>query len=105
MTERRPHWDDDLVDGVGRRLIPLYRSIGYCTDAERHRIYTLIEFVEDWQDRNQQARAMSITDNEAAIQRVRELCDDERFSQCSCGRCPIQVDARDILRALDGGAE
>ena len=42
---------------------------------------------------------------EAAIQRVRELCDDERFSQCSCGRCPIQVDARDILRALDGGAE
>lgn len=41
---------------------------------------------------------------EAKIQRVRELCDDERFSQCSCGRCPIQVDARDILRALDGDA-
>ena len=44
-------------------------------------------------------------DAEEKVQRVRELCDDERFSQCSCGRCPIQVDARDILRALDGGAE
>ena len=73
MSERRSHWDIDLVDGVGRRLIPLYRSIGYCTDAERHRIYTLIEFVEDWQDRTQQARAMSMTDNEAAIARVRAL--------------------------------
>ena len=77
MTERRAHWDIDLVDGVGRRLIPLYRSIGYCTDAERHRIYALIEFVEDWQDRNQQARAMSITDNEAAIRRVRGIPEKE----------------------------
>ena len=57
---------------VSETAYPLYRSIGYCTDAERHRIYTLIEFVEDWMDRNQQARAMSITDNEAAIQRVRD---------------------------------
>ena len=35
MTDRRSHWDIDLVEGVGRRLIPRYRSIGYCTDAER----------------------------------------------------------------------
>lgn len=43
--------------------------------------------------------------SEAAIQRVRELLDDECFSQCSCGHCPILVDARDVRRALDGGTE
>ena len=116
--DRRPHWDDDLVDGVGRRLIPLYRSIGYCTDAERHRIYTLIEFVEDWQDRTQQARAMSMTDNEAAIARVRELhrehvcdwasapfaCFIVHGGECAHrGKCRIcHAEKCDTIRALDG---
>lgn len=95
MTDRRSHWDIDLVDGVGRRLIPRYRSIGYCTDAERHRIYALIEFIEDWQDRNQQARAMSITDNEATIARVRKW-HAEHCDECNdTGPCPT-------IRALDG---
>lgn len=108
MTDRRSHWDIDLVDGVGRRLIPLYRSIGYCTDAERHRIYTLIEFVEDWQDRTQQARAMSITDNEAAIARVQELCDlTERTALDAMPELESKVVVYTSLvrRALDGGAE
>ena len=91
MTERRPHWDIDLVEGVGRRLIPRYRSIDYCTDAERHRIYTLIEFVEDWRNSNIQVhwQGMTATERnlsealgreqrgraelEAAIARVRQL--------------------------------
>ena len=74
MTERRSHWDIDLVEGVGRRLIPRYRSIGYCTDAERHRIYTLIEFVEDWQDaRGDAIDGRSLTEAIFAVQRVREL--------------------------------
>ena len=38
---------------------------------------------------------------EAKEQRVRALLDGERQSQCSCGRCPILIDARDILHALD----
>ena len=106
MSDRRSHWDTDLVDGVGRRLIPLYRSIGYCTDAERHRIYTLIEFVEDWQDRTQQARAMSMTDNEAAIQRVRELHYNTATHHPSgcCSECGGTYPCPTV-RALDGGAE
>ena len=106
MSERRSHWDIDLVDGVGRRLIPLYRSIGYCTDAERHRIYTLIEFVEDWQDRTQQARAMSMTDNEATIQRVRELHYNTATHHPSgcCSECGGTYPCPTV-RALDGGAE
>ena len=35
MTDRRSHWDTDLIEGVGRRRIPRYRSIDYCTDAEQ----------------------------------------------------------------------
>ena len=114
MTKRRSHWDIDLIEGVGRRLIPRYRSIGYCTDAERHRIYTLIEFVEDWQDRTQQARAMSMTDNEATIQRVRELHNPIPGFNGSlwCGaHCEATADGDpteypcETIRALDGGAE
>ena len=80
MSDRRSHWDTDLVDGVGRRLIPRYRSIGYCTDAERHRIYTLIEFVEDWMDANDNPLPHVLNEclqwldaERAAIQRVQEL--------------------------------
>ena len=94
MTDRRSHWDTDLVEGVGRRLIPRYRSIDYCTDAERHRIYTLIEFVEDWRYSNIQVhwQGMTATERnlsealgreqrgraelEAAIARVRDLCQE-----------------------------
>ena len=107
MSDRRSHWDTDLVDGVGRRLIPRYRSIGYCTDAERHRIYTLIEFVEDWQDRTQQARAMSMTDNEAAIARVREFLADKDKGLTDDMRAQghfILVDTDSVRRALDGDA-
>ena len=108
MTDRRSHWDIDLVDGVGRRLIPLYRSIGYCTDAERHRIYTLIEFIEDWQDRTQQARAMSMTDNEAAIARVREFLADKDEGLTDDARAQghfILVDTDSVRRALEGDSD
>ena len=108
MSDRRSHWDTDLVDGVGRRLIPRYRSIGYCTDAERHRIYTLIEFVEDWQDRTQQARAMSMTDNEAAIARVREFLADKDEGLTDDARAQghfILVDTDSVRRALEGDSD
>ena len=108
MSERRSHWDIDLIEGVGRRLIPRYRSIGYCTDAERHRIYTLIEFVEDWQDRTQQARAMSMTDNEAAIARVREFLADKDEGLTDDARAQghfILVDTDSVRRALEGDSD
>ena len=107
MTDRRSHWDIDLVEGVGRRLIPRYRSIGYCTDAERHRIYTLIEFVEDWQDRTQQARAMSMTDNEAAIAQVREVCDKDSFwiNHAKTGGWGKALTVAQVLAALEGGSD
>ena len=121
MSERRPHWDDDLVDGVGRRLIPLYRSIGYCTDAERHRIYTLIEFVEDWMDANDNPLPHVLNEclqwldaERAAIQRVRELhhpIPGFNGTQWCGAHCEATADGDpteypcETIRALDGGAE
>ena len=131
MTDRRSHWDTDLVEGVGRRLIPRYRSIDYCTDAERHRIYTLIEFVEDWRNSNIQVhwQGMTATERnlsealgreqrgraelEAAIARVRQLhSPTEGFSGylwCSA-HCESTADGDptdypcETIRALDGDA-
>jgi len=116
MTERRPHWDIDLVDGVGRRLIPLYRSIGYCTDAERHRIYTLIEFMEDWMDANDNPLPHVLNEclqwldaERAAIQRVREAVShgfditDADASDFDYGYARALVDVLSALVGVDGG--
>ena len=123
MSERRPHWDIDLVEGVGRRLIPRYRSIGYCTDAERDRIYTLIEFVEDWRNSNIQVhwQGMTATERnlsealgreqrgraelEAAIARVREIPEKDPYRPGGLGveyRLGWNDALRHVLRALDG---
>jgi len=112
MTDRRSHWDIDLVDGVGRRLIPLYRSIGYCTDAERHRIYTLIEFVEDWMDANDNPLPHVLNEclqwldaERATIQRVRELHYNTATHHPSgcCSECGGTYPCPTV-RALDGDA-
>lgn len=104
MSERRLHWDIDLVEGVGRRLIPRYRSIGYCTDAERHRIYTLIEFVEDWQDaRGDAIDGRSLTKAIFAVQRVREVPASQIVG--SDGHVRDMLLRADVLRALEGDSD
>jgi len=103
MTDRRSHWDIDLVEGVGRRLIPRYRSIGYCTDAERDRIYTLIEFVEDWVIDNFQGgeydNPVEFTPEELAITRVQEVCDQADEDGTAL------VWLADVRRALEGDSD
>jgi len=109
--KRRPHWTDDLIEAVKDAIS------GWCFDHVEgplydEDVYPVIAAVEDWQVQHARDRVVLVTGNpgtyvgdlEAAIQRVRELCNDERQSQCSCGACPIYVDARDIARALDGDA-
>lgn len=52
MSERRPHWDDDLTDAVFRALSHTYRAQGWAggiaIDLDES-VYPLIAAVEDWQ--------------------------------------------------------
>ena len=98
MTERRPHWDDELIESLP---IPGH---SYLEDED---IYAIIAAVEDWQDANGFSRAGTLMhrliDAEAAIQRVREVLERYRTSPYSE---MSQTDALGAVgRALDGGTE
>ncbi len=55
MTERRPHWDDDLIDAVFKALSYTYLAQGWAggiaIDLDES-VYPLIAAVEDWQAKN-----------------------------------------------------
>ena len=95
MSERRPHWDDELIESLP---IPGH---SYLEDED---IYAIIAAVEDWQDANGFSRAGTLMhrliDAEAAIQRVREVLERYRTSPYSE---MSQTDALGaVLNALDG---
>lgn len=80
MTERRPHWSDDLIDAV-IDAIPLEYIVrwGKITGPGT---YPVIAAVEDWQKKRwasitQSPMEVAVQFNalEAAIARVREVCD------------------------------
>ena len=90
MTDRRPHWNDDLIDTMRHELS--------CTDStfQDEDLYRMIAAVEDWQDANGFSRAGTLMnrliDAEAAIQRVREELEAWKGGSVATAR---------ILRALD----
>ena len=92
--KRRPHWDDALIESLP---IPGH---SYLEDED---IYAIIAAVEDWQDANGFSRAGTLMhrliDAEAAIQRVRELLDEEQRGY----NPPLGLISR-IKTALDGDA-
>jgi len=59
MTERRPHWDDDLIDAVFRALSHTYRAQGWtggiAIDLDES-VYPLIAAVEDWHKAKRDSR-------------------------------------------------
>lgn len=112
----RQHWDVELVEAVGRQVIPHYRSVGYLSDSQRERIYDVIATVEDWFRQNahmpmvvetcEQAESRTAA-LEAQVQAVR----DALYEGCTV---PPGVDydsftvgwieARNVAyRVLDGG--
>ena len=115
MTERRPHWDDDLIDAVRDAVDIEFDEVLRLTEDS---ILAVIAAVEDWID----VRGSAIDGREvvaaiAAIQRVRALCSQSRAvvsRGCSChadecsGTCgagrPLAwgLDPADVLNALDG---
>lgn len=112
MSERRPHWDDELFDAVidGFRITPY--------DDE---VYAVIAAVEDWhRDRwtgvceSPEEVVRELKQAQAAIKRVQGICEvivenahqfyevwdeDPTAAQVPYGQWMV---ARHILRALDG---
>ena len=123
MTQRRPHWDDELIDDVFR-LMDRYAA-GVFRGEKNHGTptYDIIAAVEDWQARRLGASAEQLNriadwqwmkvsiplwhwaQAEAAIQRVRQLCqsaiDESYLTDASIARAGL---ANRILRALDGAS-
>ena len=98
--ERRPHWDDDLIEAVMAEM-----PSAYDIDEGDFHLYEVIAAVEDWQSANglervgellgriQDANVRAI-EAEAAIQRVRDLCERIRTDTYD-----LRPDSREALRA------
>ena len=79
MTERRPHWSNDLIVAVGDAIEhaepTVYPTVGM--------VNAVIAAVEDWQDRQiigcryacLGSQGMEIAKRDFVIARVREVCD------------------------------
>ena len=112
MSERRPHWDDDLLQAV-------YDAVFQCVDRDSGGVHEdvlpdVIAVIEDWQRQKLRSDGTQcairqepqceccydVRELDAAIKRVREL-----WATCSCDRCTTNHLA--ILRALavDGDSD
>ena len=95
MTERRPHWDDELIFAV-------MSAAGDGGHLFIDDIHAVIAAVEDWQDANGFGRMGSLMrrliDAEAAVERVREACVSSHVDDK--GKKVVFLDR--IQRALDG---
>ena len=137
MTDRRPHWDDDLVEAVRSKIgIHQHGPIGEIRiyNPFDDEVYNVIAAVEDWQcDEHEQAMRelrgwqdaaasyrLRAEKAEAAIARVRELCEqttvsvsigcrcytDECSGTCGAGR-PLSwhLNPAAVLAVLDGDSD
>lgn len=123
MTERRPHWSDDLIDAVRDAVDVEFDDIWKLSDDS---ILAVIAAVEDWHKAKRDSRIRThsegcwrwhnecaealIVSQQAAIQRVQEeVGGDNPIPKASDGMdnvvayCAGYVDAlRRVRRALDG---
>ena len=117
MTDRRPLWDDDVITAVMSVLPEQAKRVVGATD-----VFRIIAAVEDWHIRKGEENlpllmAMMNAEStkfrrraeqaEAAIQRVRDVCDLFQRRYDSSIRHPTDIPAVAIVavrRALDGDA-
>ena len=120
MSERRPHWTDDLIEAVYAEL-PAKK---YQVEPDSWEVHRIIAAVEDWArwEHVPKGTLARLEQAEAAIARVRELhtphrCQmSTRHTNCSinfdggcsrkskCQVCRVDYPCATV-RALDGGAE
>lgn len=118
MTGRRAHWSDDLIDAVEDRIV---KAMLFIPDTSPHTnvrnaaqkaAYDVIAAVEDWQDANGFSRAGApmhrLIEAEAAIKKARAVPPKDPYRPGSPRvhyRLGYNDALRDVLRAIDGGAE
>ena len=105
MTERRPHWDDDLV----RTVADLIQHGEQGVMDYVHRAHIIIAAVEDWQDANGFGRMGSLMrrliDAEAAVERVRAVADAWEYYASENGNVRTAWAASSVREALDGDGD
>ena len=109
MTERRPHWDAELLDAVGRSMHAFYDR------PDAMHVYAVIAAVEDWLGPVEEM----VNDGER-VQRVRKVLElgldinvvDPRMGDWQNGYYRAMTDVRDALNedikysaALDGDSD
>ena len=126
MTERRPHWDDDLVLAVAQAHDEMHKPAENATywTAGCYRedlLYPVIAAVEDWQERKGEENlpllmAMMNAESEkfrlraekaeAAIARVRQVCRDPSKRMLATSHMNVEwVDLNAVLNALEGDSD
>ena len=115
MSERRPHWDDDLVEAVRSKIgIHQHGPIGEIRiyNPFDDEVYNVIAAVEDWHKAKRDSRVRTHSEGcwrwhnecaesliewqQAAIQRVRGIVDADQT---------VPIDARDPASYVAGYAD
>ena len=101
MSDRRPHWDAELLDAVGRSMHAFYDR------PDAMHVYAVIAAVEDWArwEHVPKGTLARMDQAEAAIARVRDVCDriwdDARYAH-KYGFLEV---VREVRYALEGDSE
>ena len=110
MSDRRPHWDAELLDAVGRSMHAFYDR------PDAMHVYAVIAAVEDWArwEHVPKGTLRRLEQAEAAIARVRDLhCltvdvldgpdGPEDVEHCQeCGYISIDAEPCPTIRAIEG---
>ena len=109
MTERRPHWDDDLITAVCATGSYSDGEVDYWMTSDQ--VYRIIAAVEDWEKETFNAATEVLVERiqkaEAQVQAVRDAIEAEleRHTLTNLGDFMFLDQAlRRVLRALDGDA-
>ena len=103
MSERRPHWTDDLIEAVYAEL-PAKK---YQVEPDSWEVHRIIAAVEDWArwEHVPKGTLARMDQAEAAIARVRDVCDriwdDARYAH-KYGFLEV---VREVRYALEGDSE
>lgn len=110
MSDRRPHWDAELLDAVGRSMHAFYDR------PDAMHVYAVVAAVEDWArwEHVPKGTLRRLEQAEAAIARVRDLhCltvdvldgpdGPEDVEHCQeCGYISIDAEPCPTIRAIEG---